>query len=67
MGILRIRNKITDLWMILAWASPFNLEITHKKGRVNLFSPHDALKYHFTSLKTYLIFSQLRVLEDKSR
>ena len=24
MVILRTRNKITDFWMILAWASPFN-------------------------------------------
>ena len=24
MGILRTRNKITDFFMILAWASPFN-------------------------------------------
>ena len=28
-------------------------------------SPHDALKHHFTSLKTDLIFLQLRVLEGK--
>ena len=26
-------------------------------------SPHDALKHHFTSLKTDLIFLQLRALE----
>ena len=25
----------------------------------NPFSPHDALKHRFTSLKTYLIFQQL--------
>ena len=29
----------------------------------NPLSPHDALKHHFTSLKTYLIFLQLGVLE----
>ena len=33
----------------------------------NPLSPHDALKHHFTSLKTYLIFSQPRVLENKFR
>ena len=26
MVILRTRNKITDFWMILAWAIPFNLQ-----------------------------------------
>ena len=25
MVILRNRNKITDFWMFLAWASPFNM------------------------------------------
>ena len=29
----------------------------------NPLSPHDALKHHFTSLKTDLIFLQLGVLE----
>ena len=33
--------------------------------RLNPLSPHDALKHHFTSLKTDLIFLQLRVLEEK--
>ena len=27
MVILRTRNKITDFFMILAWASPFNLKL----------------------------------------
>ena len=31
----------------------------------NPLSPHDALKHHFTSLKTDLIFIQLGVLERK--
>ena len=31
----------------------------------NPLSPHDALKHHFTSLKTDLVFLQLRVLEPK--
>ena len=30
---------------------------------VNPLSPHDAIKHHFTSLKTHLIFLQRRVLE----
>ena len=33
------------------------------RWRVNPLSPHDAIKHHFTSLKTDLIFLQLRVLE----
>ena len=32
---------------------------------INPLSPHDALKHHFTSLKTQLIFLQQRVLEQK--
>ena len=31
----------------------------------NPLSPHDALKHHFTSLKTDLIFLKLRVLDRK--
>ena len=31
----------------------------------NPLSPHDALKHHFTSLKTHLILLQLRVVEGK--
>ena len=31
----------------------------------NPLSPHDALKHHITSLKTDLIFLQIRVLEGK--
>ena len=30
---------------------------------INPLSPHDALKHHFTSMKTDLIFLQQRVLE----
>ena len=33
--------------------------------RFNPLSPHDALKHHFTSLKTDLIFLQLGDLERK--
>ena len=32
---------------------------------INPLNPHDALKHHFTSLRTDLIFLQLRVLERK--
>ena len=33
-------------------------------GDVNPLSPHDALKHHFTSLKTDLIFLQRRVSDE---
>ena len=33
----------------------------HSEPLFNPLSPHDALKHHFTSLKTDLIFLQLRV------
>ena len=32
---------------------------------INPLSPHDALKHHFTSMKTDLISVQLRILERK--
>ena len=50
------------------------LRVVHATSRVyhliieshlNPLSPHDALKHHFTSLKTDLIFLQQRVLERK--
>ena len=33
------------------------------KKTINPLNPHDAIKHHFTSLKTYFIFLQPRVLE----
>ena len=42
--------------------------VTHRQEMrqcINPLSPHDALKLHFTSLKTDLIFLQPRVLERK--
>ena len=33
------------------------------RAAITPLSPHDALKYHFTSMKTDLIFLQPRVLE----
>ena len=62
------------LWVMpetTAWSeSPF-LKILDpplyaaKSLLLNPLSPHDALKNHFTSLKTYLIFLQQRVSKDK--
>ena len=41
--------------------------VDHRVGRnlvcLNPLTPHDALKHHFTSLKTDLIFLQLGILE----
>ena len=42
-----------------------SLEMNYDILYINPLSPHDALKHHFTSLKTDLIFLQLRVLERK--
>ena len=38
------------------------LDLEHN-APLNPLSPHDALKHHFTALKTDLIFPQLGVLE----
>ena len=37
----------------------------YTQRHINPLSPHDALKHHFTSLKTDLIFLQQRILERK--
>ena len=44
-----------------AWLCMFE----NQNHMLNPLSPHDASKHHFTSLKTYLIFLKLRVLERK--
>ena len=44
---------------------PWFIQIYLTVLRVNPFNPHDALKHHFTFLKTDLIFLQLGVLERK--
>ena len=42
------------------------VDVSHmRQVSFNPLSPHDALKYHFTSLKTDLIFLQLGVSEGK--
>ena len=54
------------MYQWIKWASTNNyylkLDISIDL-RLNPLSPHDALKHHFTSLKTDLIFLQLGVLE----
>ena len=53
-----------SIWHSLEWQiGSFSCEATNC---INSFNPHDALKHHFTSLKTNLIFLQQRVLERKS-
>ena len=47
----------------ISW--PIKSQLLRTKCAFNLLSPHDALKHHFKSLKTDLIFLQLRVLEGK--
>ena len=63
------RTELTKIFMIISnWKKP-SISMVYTKilsvGRVNPFNPHDALKQHFTSLKTDLIFLQPRVLERK--
>ena len=48
MVILRTRNKITDFWMILAWASPFNIKLAG-----NHIGPIYAHGSSSTSVKLY--------------
>ena len=55
---------------ISLFSGMYNDALMHReglKGYIRLISgyKHDALKHHFTSLKTALIFLQLRVLERK--
>ena len=71
MVILRSQNKITDFLMILAWASPFNLNvysnglaichgfqnITHIKNKVN-----NGLMYAIFNLIKFKIFRSYFVL-----
>ena len=40
-------------------------KINYLTKRFNPLSPHDALKHHFESIKTNIIFRQQRVLERK--
>ena len=42
-----------------------NAQVSNTNQLIIPLSPRDALKHHFTSLKTNLIFQQLRVLEQK--
>ena len=61
----RITHVLTDKNNIIVYqeSQSFKAKIVYVK--INPLSPHDALKHHFTSLKTYLIFLQPKVLERK--
>ena len=55
------RKEMNKTLMIISnWRKPFGLK-QNQNQRFNPLNPHDALKHHFTSLKTDLIFLQLRV------
>ena len=45
------------------WSYDQKRNLKHYYFSENPLSPHDALKHHFTALKTDLIFLQPRVLE----
>ena len=55
---------LTPTEMSVSSGSPPKI-VNHLFSRFNPLSPHDALKHHFTSLKTDLIFLQQRDLERK--
>ena len=48
------------------WSEGWKQSDTYGIRSFNHLRPHDALKHHFTSLKTHLIFLQIRALEWKS-
>ena len=49
----------------ICWPNPESGDNYRYLFMFNPLNPHDALKHHFTSLKTDLIFPQQRVLERK--
>ena len=55
------RFQVGKIYLFETWTLPFLLIINQifHISRLNPLSPHDALKHHFTSLKTVLIFLQL--------
>ena len=58
------RKELSKTFMMISKKKPFGLYGLYKKcQRFNPLSPHNALKHHFTSLKTDLILLQQRVLE----
>ena len=70
-GLLSGQRRINVLFNLLGWC----LYLYHTwywsntfwelKRMLNPVSPHDALKHHFKSLKTHIIFLKPRVLERK--
>ena len=53
MVLLRMPDKYNDNMYLIQWT-----KISYTMGTLNPLSPHDALKHHFTSLKTDPIFLQ---------
>ena len=62
MVILRSQNKITDFFMILAWACPFNYQAKCLFKTVDL---HTAISLSYTDFKYRIIFSQKRLIFAK--
>ena len=72
MVILRTRNKITDFLMILAWASPFNIEPTSRQLIILLDHFHflEQFTFSFCLLLTltnnvFIIYFTFGILADR--
>ena len=59
-------RDIRTFILILVYQVYLRGEASNRHLGTNPLSPHDALKHHFTSLKTDLISLQQRVLKRKS-
>ena len=78
-NLIMFRQKTNSIWPICStahlsqtiWSCSVAFDLVWNMLNLssaeifNPLSPHDALKHHFTSLKTGFIFLQLRVLEWK--
>ena len=58
MVILRTRNKITDFFMILAWASPFNLLTATGQSEIKSNDPWYK-PYDDSVIPRYIIYDKL--------
>ena len=62
---IKTNLKIVQSRLAVKWLTPetTSTRLNPDTLTINPLNPHDALKLHFTSLKTDLIFLQPRVLE----
>ena len=58
--LLQMLTSLASIKNLIVFSIKFEY---HRLNVLNLLSPHDALKHHFTSLETDLILLQQRVSE----